>query len=209
MISKLEIGHYYLKEVQAPDGYEKTDKLYEFEITKDEVSSIQQVKVTNEKHREEEYLGAVKLIKTDNKDTKKFLKGAEFSLFDKDNNLIAKNLVTNEDGVLLVEKLKEGSYYFVETKAPTDYKKTDKKYVFEIKKQETTQVEQVHVTNEKLPVVPKEPTEPKKPVTPPTTDKFLPKTGEIKTNMVLIGWTLVMSIFFIYWKKYHDTHQLD
>ncbi|WP_242542852.1 LPXTG cell wall anchor domain-containing protein [Vagococcus fluvialis] len=65
------------------------------------------------------------------------------------------------------------------------------------------------MTNEKLSVVPKEPTEPKKPVTPPTTDKFLPKTGEIKTNMVLIGWTLVMSIFFIYWKKYHDTHQLD
>ncbi|MFI3683687.1 hypothetical protein K5K97_07310 [Vagococcus fluvialis] len=140
---------------------------------------------------------------------KKFLKGAEFSLFDQDNNLVAKNLVTNEDGVLLVEKLKEGHYYFVETKAPTDYKKTAKKYVFEIKKQETTQVEQVHVTNEKLPVVPKEPTEPKKPVTPTTTDKFLPKTGEIKTNMVLIGWTLVMSIFFIYWKKYHDTHQLD
>lgn len=208
-VANLEEGNYYFVETKAPIGYEKTDEKYVFEIKKDEVSSVQQVKVMNEKHKEEEYLGAVKLIKTDNKDTKKFLKGAEFSLFDQDNNLIAKNLVTNEDGVLLVEKLKEGSYYFVETKAPTDYKKTDKKYVFEIQKQETTQVEQVHVTNEKLPVVPKEPTEPKKPVTPTTTDKFLPKTGEIKTNMVLIGWTLVMSIFFIYWKKYHDTHQLD
>ncbi|MBO0420752.1 choice-of-anchor A family protein [Vagococcus fluvialis] len=208
-VDGLEVGSYYFVETKAPVGYEKTDKKYTFEIKKDEVSSVQQVKVTNEKHREEEYLGAVKLIKTDDKDTKKFLKGAEFSLFDKYNNLVAKNLVTNEDGVLLVEKLKEGSYYFVETKAPTDYKKTDKKYVFEIQKQETTQVEQVHVTNEKLPVVPKEPTEPKKPVAPTTTDKFLPKTGEIKTNMVLIGWTLVMSIFFIYWKKYHDTHQLD
>lgn len=208
-VANLEEGNYYFVETKAPIGYEKTDEKYVFEIKKDEVSSVQQVKVMNEKHKEEEYLGAVKLIKTDNKDTKKFLKGAEFSLFDKDNNLIAENLVTNEDGVLLVEKLKEGSYYFVETKAPTDYKKTDKKYVFEIQKQETTQVEQVHVTNEKSPVVPKEPTEPKKPVTPTTTDKFLPKTGEIKTNMVLIGWTLVMSIFFIYWKKYHDTHQLD
>ncbi len=205
----LEVGSYYFVETKAPVGYEKTDKKYVFEIKKDEVSSVQQVKVMNKKHKEEEYLGAVKLIKTDNKDTKKFLKGAEFSLFDKDNNLIAENLVTNEDGVLLVEKLKEGSYYFVETKAPTDYKKTDKKYVFEIQKQETTQVEQVHVTNEKSPVVPKEPTEPKKPVTPTTTDKFLPKTGEIKTNMVLIGWTLVMSIFFIYWKKYHDTQKLN
>lgn len=208
-VDELEVGSYYFVETKAPVGYEKTDEKYVFEIKKDEVSSVQQVKVMNEKHKEEEYLGAVKLIKTDHKDTKKFLKGAEFSLFDKDNNLIAENLVTNEDGVLLVEKLKEGSYYFVETKAPTDYKKTDKKYVFEIKKQETTQIEQVHVTNEKLPVVPKEPTEPKKPVTSTTTDKFLPKTGEIKTNMVLIGWTLVMSIFFIYWKKYHDTHQLD
>lgn len=208
-VDELEVGSYYFVETKAPIGYEKTDEKYVFEIKKDEVSSVQQVKVTNEKHKAEEYLGAVKLIKTDNKDTKKFLKGAEFSLFDQDNNLIAEDLVTNEDGVLLVEKLKEGSYYFVETKAPTDYKKTDKKYVFEIKKQETTQVEQVHVTNEKLPVVPKEPTEPKKPVTPTTTDKFLPKTGEIKTNMVLIGWTLVMSIFFIYWKKYHDIHQLD
>ena len=205
----LEVGSYYFVETKAPVGYEKTDKKYVFEIKKDEVSSVQQVKVTNEKHKAEEHLGAVKLIKTDKKDTKKFLKGAEFSLFDQDNNLIAEDLVTNEDGVLLVEKLKEGNYYFVETKAPTDYKKTDKKYVFEIQKQETTQVEQVHVTNEKLPVVPKEPTEPNKPVTPTTTDKFLPKTGEIKTNMVLIGWTLVMSIFFIYWKKYHDTHQLD
>lgn len=208
-VSDLKPGYYYFKETKAPIGYEKTDEKYVFEIKKDQVSSVQQVKVMNEKHKEEEYLGAVKLIKTDNNDTKKFLKGAEFSLFDKDNNLIAENLVTNEDGVLLVEKLKEGSYYFVETKAPTDYKKTDKKYVFEIQKQETTQVEQVHVTNEKLPVVPKEPTEPKKPVTPTITDKFLPKTGEIKTNMVLIGWTLVMGIFFIYWKKYHDTHQLD
>lgn len=207
-VDELEVGSYYFVETKAPIGYEKTDEKYVFEIKKDEVSSVQQVKVMNEKHKEEEYLGAVKLIKTDNKDTKKILKGAEFSLFDQDNNLIAENLVTNEDGVLLVEKLKEGNYYFVETKAPTDYKKTGKKYVFEIQKQETTQVEQVHVTNEKLPVVPKEPTEPKKPVRP-TTDKFLPKTGEIKTNMVLIGWTLVMSIFFIYWKKYHDTQKLN
>ena len=63
-VSDLKPGYYYFKETKAPIGYEKTD----------EVSSVQQVKVMNEKHKEEEHLGAVKLIKTDNKDTKKILK---------------------------------------------------------------------------------------------------------------------------------------
>jgi uncharacterized surface anchored protein len=70
-VDELEIGSYYFVETKAPIGYEKTDKKYTFEIKKDEVSSVQQVKVMNEKHKAEEYLGAVKLIKTDNKDTKK------------------------------------------------------------------------------------------------------------------------------------------
>jgi uncharacterized surface anchored protein len=61
-VDELEIGSYYFVETKAPIGYENK---------KDEVSSVQQVKVMNEKHKAEEYLGAVKLIKTDNKDTKK------------------------------------------------------------------------------------------------------------------------------------------
>ncbi|MBO0476990.1 hypothetical protein DOK76_07905 [Vagococcus sp. DIV0080] len=206
-VTQLEVGSYYFVETKAPVGYEKSNEKYGFDIKENETSVVQQVKVTNEKVKEEEYLGSVKLIKTDKTDSKKYLKGAEFSLFDKANKLVEKNLVTNDEGFLVVENLKEGSYYFIETKAPAGYEKTNEKYAFDIKKNETSTVQQVHVTNRKVPVVPKTPSVPGTPNT--LTSKYLPKTGEASSSLVLVGWTFLLVVFFLYWKERRYNHSLD
>ncbi|MDT2838634.1 SpaA isopeptide-forming pilin-related protein [Vagococcus carniphilus] len=147
-IDNLAVGSYYFKETKAPEGYKPSDEPHHFEIKANSTSQVTHVEVTNEK--EEPKLGSVELKKVDASDPNQFLSGAEFSLYQSDGTLLQSGLVTNESGVLRVDGLAEGGYYFVETKAPNGYSNTSKKQTFEIKVNETAQVAFVQVTNQKI-----------------------------------------------------------
>lgn len=149
VISKLEIGDYYLKEVKAPDGYEKTDKLYEFEITKDLIKAVENILIDVPNKKIVPELGSVSLVKTVKVDAKIFLEGAEFSLFKADGTLVETGLKTDANGKLTYKNLLPGSYYFLETKAPTGYELSTKKWEFEIEKGKLKEEKIVNVENQK------------------------------------------------------------
>lgn len=145
----LPLGHYYFVETKAPDGYSQTDEVYPFSIEKNQISKEILVEVTNTKIEEpDEWLGEIELTKVDDT-TNQLLKGAEFSLYKQDGTLIKERLTTNDGGKLSIKKLKLGQYYFVETKAPKGYDKTDKTYHFEITKDYLNKVIPLTITNAK------------------------------------------------------------
>ncbi|EMG28684.1 MSCRAMM family protein [Listeria fleischmannii] len=82
------------------------------------------------------------LTKVDKDDQKTVLSGAEFKLLDANGKEIETNLVTNEDGEIMVKDLAPGKYAFVETKAPKGYKLDETPVEFTIEKE---QVEMIKV----------------------------------------------------------------
>src|SRR5699024_5237960 len=119
-------GKYKLVETKVPEGFVTPREEQEIEINKaykqgddKEVFSYQV----------ENYIPvfAVELLKT-GKD-KVPLSGAEFTLYDSNDNKI-QTATTNDDGKILFEDLETaGVYYAKETKAPAGYVLNEKKYL--------------------------------------------------------------------------------
>ncbi len=75
--------------------------------------------------------GSVELTKIDDIDTDTKLANAVFNLLDADGEIVEEGLKTNDEGKIVVENLRPGTYQFVETIAPEHYdlnKKTDQIY---------------------------------------------------------------------------------
>lgn len=138
----LVYGSYYLLEKEAPDNYELSEEKYPFEITED--GAIIEIIALNEKS-----LGGVRLVKTDADDDSLTLKGAEFMLYDSENTLIG-TCKTDEDGVIKVDGLIYGDYYFIESVAPEGYDLDDMPIHFTINEETTegyTHYVELSVTN--------------------------------------------------------------
>ncbi|WP_414838835.1 SpaA isopeptide-forming pilin-related protein [Carnobacterium sp. TMP28] len=113
--TELVPGNYTFVEVKAPSGFVTNNKPLAFTI---EAASLGQPEVvivddlTN-------YKGTVQLLKTDAND--KELEGAEFSIFDKDNDLIQDKLMSDSKGMVRAGNLAPGKYTFVETSAAVGF----------------------------------------------------------------------------------------
>ena len=62
----------------------------------------------------------IKIFKKDT-NTQEVLSGARFDLLDSNKNVLYTNLISDEQGQILLKNLLPGTYYLKETKAPTDY----------------------------------------------------------------------------------------
>lgn len=132
-IAGLIPGVYTIKEIQAPTGYILNETTVEFEIKdalKGQPKTMSGLELIN-------YQGTVELSKKDNQG--KGLAGAEFSLFkeseDHEDVLIAEKLVSDDKGILSEKNLAPGTYYFVETKAPSGFIINSEQQAFTIAEQ--------------------------------------------------------------------------
>ena len=110
LVDNLKPGKYQLVETESVDGYQKKNKPYPFTI------EIAQKKPAEIKVINDLKTGAVQLTKLGEKND--VLEGAEFKLVDANGKEIKTGLVTDENGKIIVNDLKPGTYQFVETKAP-------------------------------------------------------------------------------------------
>lgn len=164
----LDAGSYYLRELEAPEGYRKDGKKITVKITADKTTEIT---VKNEKEPEDEKTGTLWLVKSA-AGTGARLSGASFAVYTADGNKKVADLITGADGVAELD-LPVGGYYLKEQRAPVGFKLETARILFTITADAKTIVE---VTNEKEGA----PTPaPENPGTPDDTPQVtIPKTGE-------------------------------
>lgn len=110
----LKPGTYTFKETVAPDGYIINETTFTFTIAENGKVTGDNT-VTDEQNK-------ITLVKTDSTITseKKFVKGATYYVYDKNNTKVAEG-ITDENGEIVIRKLKAGDYTFKEITAPTGY----------------------------------------------------------------------------------------
>ncbi|WP_215145907.1 SpaA isopeptide-forming pilin-related protein [Exiguobacterium qingdaonense] len=121
-VRDLEPGDYAFVETEAPEGYILDTTKHEFTLTRG-TNEVLEVDVTNDPYK------SVRLVKTDG-ETGDVLAGATFSLLNGEGKVVKEDLVTNEDGEIVVEGLVPDDYQFVETKAPKGYFLDESPYPF-------------------------------------------------------------------------------
>lgn len=114
-IKDLAIGAYTIKEVAAPKGYKLDDEVYDLTLSKTNLEITKAIY----NYKEEVKTGSLKILKID-EDTSAPIAGVKFELYDAKNNLID-TLITDSDGIIFVEKLPQGDYYYKEIEAPGNY----------------------------------------------------------------------------------------
>lgn len=129
----LKTGNYVLKELATIDGYILDNEEYEIELNGEE-----EITITNKYQT-----GNLEILKVDSNNNPIF--ETEFTLYDENNNKLGV-YTTDENGKILVENLKLGSYFLEETKANTNYHLLEDIIEFEITKNK--ELVSITVTNE-------------------------------------------------------------
>lgn len=135
MFENLPWKTYYLKEISAPCGYNVVKSTTKVVIGKNQddgtIITDQEIHIKNDRKT-----GSVELVKVDEQKNK-IEAPATYDLCQSDGTIIRSGLITGEDnnddgkpdgdGVIRVEQLPWGSYYFIEKKAPEGYGISDEK----------------------------------------------------------------------------------
>ena len=130
----LSAGIYYMKEIEAPEGYECSDQIYEVNVTGNSTT------IKRYGDNESEILTSIPnslakanltIKKIDNiKETP--LAGAEFKLTKEDDSSFEKVFTSDGKGEIKITDLPSGKYTLTETKAPSGYNLLTKKYSFSV-----------------------------------------------------------------------------
>ncbi|MGX6962982.1 SpaA isopeptide-forming pilin-related protein, partial [Vagococcus xieshaowenii] len=126
IVSGLAPGEYYFKETKAPAGYLLNTNKLSFKVEDSAKGKPATIKLDTFKN----YQATIVVNKTD-KDGKK-LANATFNLFKDKDTLVKENIVSNEDGQIIMEQLAPGQYSLVETKAPAGYVLLTTPLIFEV-----------------------------------------------------------------------------
>ncbi len=141
VVENLKPGKYQFVETKAPEHYKLDTTPIPFTIEKSKMEA--DVKVAAVKATNELIPGSVELVKVDEDDEDKTLAGAVFELQNEAGDTVKKDITTDENGKIVVENLRPGTYQFVETKAPAYYELDADPIAFEIEK---SQKEQLRIT---------------------------------------------------------------
>ena len=135
-VKNIPLGLYFVKEVEAPDGYVKNNQTYEVELIEHKKTEI--VIIENELQK-----GNL-IIKKIDATSEKELSKAEFLVFN-DNKIIYYG-PTKENGILELKNLALGTYYIKEVKSPHGYVLDDN--IYEIHLVENNKTEVIIIKNE-------------------------------------------------------------
>ena len=145
-MDELRFAGYFLHEKVAPIGYVLDEGYYYFEIVNDgEIVNI--VNNAGENFTNQAIKGNISILKKD-ATSGEVLSGVEFGLFDTNGNEIVRG-VTGDDGSLLFEGIRFGTYELRELTAKTGYHKNDEIIMVEISENAVTLT--YEITNEKIP----------------------------------------------------------
>lgn len=137
----LSWGTYYLKETNTPAYYVADTEFKEVVVSANQLTV--QISVVNETVK-----GSVKLVKVDAETRQARLPGAEFTLYGTDGVAIG-SYVTDANGIIEVDGLEWGSYYFKETKAPEGYGLTGETIRFSVNASNAGILQEIMVENPK------------------------------------------------------------
>lgn len=154
-VEGLKFGHYRFTEVVPPAGYTLAAEPVETDLDATTAGTVVKISQTDDRKT-----GSVKLIKLSSDGMP--LSNAEFALYQKAEDtgvagstaadtLIQEGLVTGADGATaIVDQLTWGDYYFLETKAPQGYQKSDAQLSFTVDASNADSVQTVRVADEKI-----------------------------------------------------------
>ena len=151
-VENLKFGHYRFTEVAPPAGYTLAAEPVETDLDTTTAGTVVKISQTDDRKT-----GSVKLIKLSSDGMP--LSNAEFALYQKAEDtgvagadtLIQEGLVTGADGATtIIDQLTWGDYYFLETKAPQGYQKSDAQLSFTVDASNADAVQTVRVTDEKI-----------------------------------------------------------
>ena len=140
IIKDLPLGNYYLKEDKALLDYQLDPAQYDIQLSQENNNVVETISLKN-------YLkkGIFELTKID-KTTNIPLEGAVINIYNENNELVYSG-TTNQEGMLVVEGLPLGKYYYIESKAPIDYQTDNTKHYFELSK--NNQIYNANLINER------------------------------------------------------------
>ncbi len=124
-VDNLVVGNYYFVEKEAAEGYVLNPEKMYFEIKED--GEIVKSEITNRI-----ITGTLILTKVDIS-TQEPLPNTLIEIYDAETDELIFSDRTDENGIITVEDLKYGKYYFVEKEAPEGYEINPEKMYFEIK----------------------------------------------------------------------------
>lgn len=144
----LKPGEYTLKETKAPENFNKVEKTWNINVSKDGYVTIREISFDGQG----DYLVGdnltldvsnrptgtdFKVYKKD--DTNQPLQGAEFTLNKKDGTLV-KTVKSDVNGLVSFEKLTKGTYILEEKTPPAGFKNLTQKWVVEVDKNQKVKV---------------------------------------------------------------------
>ena len=123
-IDELRFGDYYIIESEAPIGYTlNPDKMY-FSITEDG-------EIIKANMKDKIITGTLEFTKTD-VSTSEPLPNTKIEIYDANTDELIFSGITDQDGKIIIEELKYGDYYIIESEAPEGYTLNPNKMYFSI-----------------------------------------------------------------------------
>ena len=182
LLKDIQDGTYYIEETQAPAGYLQNTKKYSFTIS----DAKPKVTITISNKKKTEVERSIQIIKID-ADTQEPLAGAHIQVKDKDGNIIADFVTTEQNYV--INNIQDGTYTVEEVEAPSGYNKTTEKFTFTIS--ESTPTARVTIKNAKAEII-----------------QEVPNTGNSSNFfMIVLGLGLILGAFGIV--KYQEKRRYE